>query len=339
MAFTARDNTIARSILSAIAGAAVLAAAAAASRAGAQTPTAPNGDPRCVEKFNTKEISAAEVIRGCTAVIQAGKQTSKDLAIAYTARCGAYIWSGWPPSPDSLAHAIADCDQAIRLDPDHVRAFLSRSTAYADKGDYEHAIADISEAIRLQPTDDNGFSLRCLYSLHTGNYDRMIADCTQSQRIKNRSSTYAYLGYAHFLLANYDAAASNFELALRGQPDSAQDMLWLYLSRTRPAGRNKATSERDARAELTTSAGKLTQKGSWDYQVVQMFLGHTTAAAVLAGSKTDIDRYFAQFFIGEWSILQGNRADARSALSDVANKCPKVYYVQPIAAAELRQIK
>src|SRR6266403_339236 len=47
--------------------------------------------------------------------------------------------------------AIADYNEAIRLDPKHARAFHHRGYAYSDKGDNDRAIADYNEAIRLNP--------------------------------------------------------------------------------------------------------------------------------------------------------------------------------------------
>ena len=47
--------------------------------------------------------------------------------------------------------AIADYDEAIRLNPEVATAFNNRGNAYADKHLYDRAIADYDEAIRLNP--------------------------------------------------------------------------------------------------------------------------------------------------------------------------------------------
>ena len=47
--------------------------------------------------------------------------------------------------------AIADYDQAIRLDPGLAHAYANRGSAYTDKMDYDRAIADLDQAIRLDP--------------------------------------------------------------------------------------------------------------------------------------------------------------------------------------------
>src|SRR5262249_41784894 len=48
-------------------------------------------------------------------------------------------------------HAIADADEAIRLDPKNAFAFNIRGKAYFDKGQYALAIIDYDQAIRLDP--------------------------------------------------------------------------------------------------------------------------------------------------------------------------------------------
>ena len=45
--------------------------------------------------------------------------------------------------------AIADCSEAIRLNPKLAVVYGYRGFAYDSKGDYDNAIADYTEAIRL----------------------------------------------------------------------------------------------------------------------------------------------------------------------------------------------
>jgi tetratricopeptide (TPR) repeat protein len=47
--------------------------------------------------------------------------------------------------------AIADLNEAIRLDPKSAVAYNNRGSAYAFQGDIDRAIADFSASIRLEP--------------------------------------------------------------------------------------------------------------------------------------------------------------------------------------------
>jgi uncharacterized caspase-like protein len=50
-----------------------------------------------------------------------------------------------------IDRAIADADEALRLDPRSDSAFYWRGNAWSDKADYGRAIADYDEALRLNP--------------------------------------------------------------------------------------------------------------------------------------------------------------------------------------------
>ena len=50
-----------------------------------------------------------------------------------------------------LEEAIAEYDQAIRLDPQYVLAYFNRGVAYHGLGEFQQAVEDLDEAIRLDP--------------------------------------------------------------------------------------------------------------------------------------------------------------------------------------------
>lgn len=58
--------------------------------------------------------------------------------------------------------AIAEFDEALRLDPNYAVAYINRSTAYFALGQYERAIRDLDEAIRLNAKDDVAYANRAL---------------------------------------------------------------------------------------------------------------------------------------------------------------------------------
>ena len=53
--------------------------------------------------------------------------------------------------PDRREEALADCDKAIRLNPDDAAAYFSRGFAKVALGRHEEALGDYDEAIRLNP--------------------------------------------------------------------------------------------------------------------------------------------------------------------------------------------
>src|ERR1051326_2767494 len=104
------------------------------------------GPARADDRIDCRGSGAPEtVIASCTRVIGAGGVQGGQLADLYVARARAYR------AQADLDHAIADFDEAIRIDP--ARPFLLelRGNAWHAKHDYPKAIADYERALQLNP--------------------------------------------------------------------------------------------------------------------------------------------------------------------------------------------
>ena len=116
-------------------------------------------------------------ISGCTAMIESGKFSGANLAVPFNNRGDAYIWKG------NYDRAIADLNEAIRLNPKSSSAYNSRAVGYKAKGDYDRAVADLNEVIRLKPkTADYFFNRGVVYGAK-GDNDRAIADYNETIRL------------------------------------------------------------------------------------------------------------------------------------------------------------
>src|SRR5260370_40485642 len=98
--------------------------------------------------------AGGERINACTRLIDLAHAADRGLPAAYAYRGLAYR------AKDDTDRAIADYNEAIRLDPKYVSAFVFRGFAYQVKGDYDRAIADYNEAITLDPNDAVAFCSR-----------------------------------------------------------------------------------------------------------------------------------------------------------------------------------
>ena len=76
--------------------------------------------------------------------------------------------------------AIANCDEAIRLDPQYAPAFCNRGAFYCQKSDGDHAIADFDQAIRLDPKEATAFYNRGNLYKKKGDYNRAITDYNEA---------------------------------------------------------------------------------------------------------------------------------------------------------------
>ena len=120
---------------------------------------------------------ADQRINGCSSIIQSGRETRRNLAIAYYSRGLAYYDKG------DDDRAIADYNEAIRLDPKSAYAYSNRGLAYDHKGDLDRAIADYNEAIRLDPKYALAYFNRGNAYYQKGDDDRAIADYNEAIRL------------------------------------------------------------------------------------------------------------------------------------------------------------
>jgi tetratricopeptide (TPR) repeat protein len=137
-------------------------------------------------------------------------------AVAYNNRCFAYSEKG------ENDRAIADCTVAIRLDPKYALAHSNRGIANWKKGENDRAIADYTEALRLNPKLAVAYSSRGLAYSDKGENDRAIADCTQAIRLDPIfAKAYNNRGLAHWRKDENDRAIADYNEAIRLDPKYA----------------------------------------------------------------------------------------------------------------------
>ena len=86
---------------------------------------------------------------------------------------------------------IADCTEAIRIDPSYFDAYNWRGESFLGTEEYDKAIGDFTEAIRLRPTRSDAYIGRGYGFLGTEDYDKAIGDFTEAIRLDPKNS-YAY---------------------------------------------------------------------------------------------------------------------------------------------------
>jgi tetratricopeptide (TPR) repeat protein len=112
-----------------------LCAAAALLVATAVQPATADDASMCISGTGDEEIAA------CSRLLALDPKP-----FAYNNRGNAYNQKG------EYDRAIADLDQAIRLDPKLTGAYANRGVAYEAKNDPDHAIADYDQALTLNPS-------------------------------------------------------------------------------------------------------------------------------------------------------------------------------------------
>jgi tetratricopeptide (TPR) repeat protein len=121
---------------------------------------------------------AGIAMAGCTALIETGEETDRNLAVSYFHRGRAHR------KMQDLDRAIQDFDEAIRLRPGFLNAFFQRGDAYLAKEDYDSAIRDFSEVVVLNPEDAVAFRYRGNAYFAKMDLERAIADYDEALRLE-----------------------------------------------------------------------------------------------------------------------------------------------------------
>ena len=127
--------------------------------------------------------------------------------------------------------AIADVNEALRLDPDCAMALSLRGVERSRFGQYEEAIQDCTKAIQLTPNSENFYLNRATACLFSGRYDRAMEDANKARTLTaDEAFVQNALGYAQHGLGDYAAATQAFEraIALNAEhPHAHKNFAWL----------------------------------------------------------------------------------------------------------------
>jgi lipoprotein NlpI len=324
--------------------AALLVLAAPAQAAGASTHEA------CVKGGGDVAIA------GCATIIDDRSEPVRTRAVAHLKRGHEWGIKG------DLDRAIADYSEAIALDPQYALAYHRRGMAFRDKGDLDRALADYTMALRIEPTPGvytsrgdvwrekrdvdraivdygeairldaksvSAFHRRGLAWREKDELDRAISDHTSAIRLDpNHADAYKNRGIAQFEKGEFLGAASDLLHAVEIVDDPYM-MLWRYLARGRTG--------QDGSAELSVGAARLTSK-DWPFALIEVYLGRRTPDEIRTAALKPNETCDAAFYIGQWYVLRGNRAEGRSALQAATEICPKNLAEYDVALAELRRL-
>jgi tetratricopeptide (TPR) repeat protein len=143
-----------------------------------------------------------------------------DYAAAYSNRCLANLHL------KDYQNAVIDCNQAINLAPENVEAHINRGIAYYRQGNYTAAIDDNNHVITHNPNEFRAYYNRGVAYSALENYSEAITNYQRALSLVDKTPSYLRadiyndLGLAKFRLNDYDAATSNFTLAIRLNPQS-----------------------------------------------------------------------------------------------------------------------
>jgi len=118
--------------------------------------------------------------------------------------------------------AIAEYNQAIKIDPYTLEAYFNRGVIYEIQGDYDGALADYNQALQINPNYAIAYSNRGNVYTKKGNYDQAIAEYNQAIKIDpNYAMAYSNRGAIYGTQGDYDQAIAEYNQAIKIDPNCA----------------------------------------------------------------------------------------------------------------------
>ncbi|WP_392533669.1 tetratricopeptide repeat protein [Nostoc sp. C117] len=113
--------------------------------------------------------------------------------------------------------ALADYNQAIKLDPDSANNYLIRGNIRRLAKDKQGAFADYNQAIKLEPDSTDGYIGRGNTRIQLGDFQNALADCNQAIKIEpdNAGGYDCRSRVRYTLLLDYQGALSDINEAIK----------------------------------------------------------------------------------------------------------------------------
>jgi tetratricopeptide (TPR) repeat protein len=212
-------------------------------------------------------------VAACTRILQGRGETALKRAEAYNARANAFAHKG------EYDRAIADLNEAIRLDPKNAHAFSNRGIAWRHKGDFERAVADYDEAIRLDPREPDYWNNRC-WARATANRDlqQALADCNEALRLKpDEANTMDSRAFVYLRLDRLDEAIADYDAVLKINPKLPASLYGRGLARLRKG--DTANGDADVGAAKAMQAGVAEEFARYGVEATSKRVGNAVPSA------------------------------------------------------------
>lgn len=121
------------------------------------------------------------------------------------------------------------CNQSIKMFPNHPEVYKERGLLYMNKFNYQHAVMDFSLAIELGDKDAENYRYRALCYHNLDQYDKAISDYSNSLRLlTNMLPEVDNKKEMEFVLAETHFQRGNSYLIKRRNTEACQDFLRSY---------------------------------------------------------------------------------------------------------------
>jgi lipoprotein NlpI len=199
------------------------------------------------------------------------------------------------------AEAAETLDRAVNAFP-NVGTFYGLRASYYERRDAKRASDDLDKAIALDPIEVRALTQRGRLAFTNGNYTAAAKDWAQAWR-GNRG----------------DLRLPEAYLAI-----------WIYMLEARDDNARAASGLARRVKEIGAKV--------WPYPVASFYLGQMSVAELDAAAADDNQKCEANFYVGEWHLLNGDVASARSRFEQAFGGCPPNFIERDMAGIEAKRL-
>lgn len=205
---------------------------------------------------------------------------------------------------------VARAARAVADDPTNVQRYIALGTAQAGARQMREAVQTFTRALAVAPDDPMLLRWRGHRNLSIRHLDDAMADLTRGYGLDSLNYGILYhLGVLRFVRGDFNAAADAFRRAQPIAPDAneltgATDWRWMSLAR---AGRTA-----EATAMLARRPDSLPTTIAYARRL-KLYRGQIGPDQLITAADTgDVDLATLRFGLGNWYLVQGDTARART---------------------------
>lgn len=213
--------------------------------------------------------------------------------------------------PDS--DAITQAKAAVTAEPKNIAKIIELGVAQSGARQFREAIATFTRGLAIEPNNALLLRWRGHRYLSVREFDKAYADLSRGSTIDpSIYGNWYHLGIVQFVRGDFAAAASSFTKAQPIAPDPGElagstDWLWMSLSRAGRAAEAKAMLDRKPESRMAPIDNAYTRR-------LKLYRGEIGPDAVITAADTDdVQVATLAFGLGNWYLIQGDKAKARAA--------------------------
>jgi len=115
--------------------------------------------------------------------------------------------------------AVADFNEAVKLNPWFIAAYVNRAASYDKKGEFDLAVADADKVTRMKPFLADAYIIRGVIYENHGDHDTALADYNKAIKLNPRlAGAYFHRGNLYRTQGDPDSAIADYSVVIALSP-------------------------------------------------------------------------------------------------------------------------